>query len=150
MAMLPNRDSDIEKVFPLLIQDGYKITSPKDDSYNCIAWAATDQMLWWWPDPTNQNYWPDGVSRTATVESFLAAYNTIGYQICDSFEMENGYEKIVIFVDANNTPTHAARQISESAWTSKLGRSYDIAHGFSGLNGKDYGTPQVVMKRSIT
>ena len=53
----------LEQHFPSLTPSGYAITSPKDRRYNCVAWAVGDQKRWWWPDPAECGYWPDGVSR---------------------------------------------------------------------------------------
>lgn len=147
--MLPNRDLRIEKSFTKIHGLGYKITSPENTFYNCIAWAAEDDTRWWWPDMGFQAYWPEGVSRVCTVESFVKAYNTIGYEQCVSGEHESGFIKVAIFTDSNGVPTHAARELpGETMWTSKLGPSFDISHHIYGLNdGGGYGNPTVFMKK---
>src|SRR5207244_363796 len=42
--------TDLEALFPGLRGTSYRITSPPDSAYNCVAWAAGDQASWWWPD----------------------------------------------------------------------------------------------------
>ena len=52
----------LEIALPGLAGTNYRVTSPADDGYNCIAWAATETDRWWWPDPFGAGYWPeDGV-----------------------------------------------------------------------------------------
>ena len=40
----------IEDLFPKLRGKAYQVTSPRNEAYNCIAWAAGDTTDWWWPD----------------------------------------------------------------------------------------------------
>lgn len=130
--------------FPNLNATNHKITSPVDAGYNCIAWAAEDNTRWWWPD--SQVYWPPGVPRQVTIEAFILAYETIGYKVCDSSSPEDGYDKIMIYC-LNDKPTHAAKLIDETSWTSKLGQGNDISHKQNSLNGPVYGTPHTFMRR---
>jgi hypothetical protein len=46
-------------------------------------------------------------------------------------------------------PTHAARQLPNGKWTSKLGRWQDIEHELDGLVGEMYGTVKQILKRAI-
>jgi hypothetical protein len=50
-------------------------------------------------------------------------------------------------VDAQGSPTHAARQLDNGRWTSKLGELEDIEHSLRDLEGAAYGTVVQVMKR---
>ena len=137
-----------EEIFPNLAKTGYKVTSPPDSTYNCIAWAANEIDRWWWPHP--HYYWPSGIPRVETLEAFAQAYATIGFSPCENSALELGYEKIVIYVDAEGIPTHAARQLPSGKWTSKLGRFEDIEHSETrGLYGPDYGSVAVVMRRQL-
>ncbi|MGL6097589.1 MAG: DUF7689 domain-containing protein [Fimbriiglobus sp.] len=70
----------LELAFPGLIASGYRPTSPPDDGYNCIAWAAGEADRWWWPDPFGVSFWPPGVPRAESVEAFVAAYTTLGFR----------------------------------------------------------------------
>ncbi len=135
----------INAIFPGL---QYEITSPHDDKYNCIAWAAEEDHRFWWPDSQNTAHWPEEIERKNTLGNFISAFNLLGYYCCDTLEYEEGYEKIAIFIsNDNNKPTHAARQINSKLWASKLGASVDIEHTIESLIGGYYGNVGVVMKR---
>lgn len=136
------------ELFPRLMEKGFNITSPETPFYNCIAWAAGENARWWWPDPNNQYYWPPGIPRHETLQAFILLFKNIGYTLCEDAEYEDAFEKIAIYVDdSTGKPTHAAKQVSYGRWTSKLGRLVDIEHDISGVAGKHYGSPAVVMKR---
>lgn len=148
MDTLPNRDNELEDIFPKLLSGGgYSITSPKDVTYNCIGWAANDKR-WWWPDPLDQNYWPAEAPRVPTPEAFIVAYGLIGYKVCQNSDFEEGYEKIAIYVnESTGEVTHASRQLDGSNWTSKCGPHHDISHELNGLNSEEYSSPKIFMKR---
>jgi len=71
------------------------------------------------------------------------------YEICLNGDFEVGIEKIVIYLDSNGIPTHAARQLDHQWWTSKLGRQHDISHSLNALNNGSYGNPSIFMRRAI-
>ena len=140
----------IERTFPNLLLTGYQITSPATAEYNCIAWAAEDDTAWWWSDAYGLGYWPPQAPRMETLEAFIAAYGLIGYQPCSDAQLEAGYEKIAVYVDAAEVPTHAARQLPSGQWTSKLGEWEDIEHhALDGLYGNTYGRVGQVLRRLI-
>jgi hypothetical protein len=139
----------IEALFPQLRGSDYQITSPASDSYSCIAWAAGETTTWWWPGEPNQTYWPPGVPRSETLSAFQAAFETLGYVFCDQAELEPGYEKIAVFADAEGIPTHAARQLVNGPWSSKLGRMEDIEHRLDALSGAVYGSVVMLLKRPL-
>ena len=140
--------NEIEKSFPSLQSGGYSITSPATIDYNCIAWAANDTEVWWEPDLLDLSYWPPGVPRTYTIDAYVEAYKTLGYSACEDAENENDFEKIAIYADSNEKPTHAARQLNSGKWTSKLGRLEDIEHHtLDSLTGPHYGSLAVILKR---
>ncbi len=125
----------------------YQITSPKTQEYNCFAWAAGENDRHWEHDPPDYYYWPENVPNEATLDAYIQAYQTIGYQPCDSEKLESNYEKIAIYVDNDKIPTHAARQLPNGKWTSKLGWLEDIEHELEGLEGDKYGTVTQILKR---
>lgn len=137
-----------EDVFPGLRGQTHQIQSPKDDGYNCIAWAAGDNRRWWWPDPAGEDTWPAGVARVETGEAFRDAFATLGYEVCDTDQPEPGYEKVALFALAG-VPKHAARQRPGGRWTSKLGPSEDIEHALHDLTGMLYGSVVLLMKRPL-
>ncbi len=139
----------LEHLFPGLVGSSYQLTSSQDSEYNCIAWAAGDTENWWWPGVNlDQEYWPPGIPRSQTQEAFLAAFASLNYFVCENAELEAGYEKVALFADADG-PTHAARQLTNGRWTSKLGKLEDIEHGLHDLEGNVYGKVVVIVKRQI-
>jgi len=131
-------------------------TSEFDTQYNCIAWAAGDTDNWWWPkvNPNRKSYWPEGAPNEETLDAFIKAFERLGYMECVDSLLENGYGKIAIYCDRDQTPTHASRQLPDGQWTSKLGRHVDVSHDFEGLSmvpffAHEYGNIVVLMKKQI-
>ncbi|MGI8809484.1 MAG: DUF7689 domain-containing protein [Acidimicrobiales bacterium] len=98
-------------------------------SYNCIGWAAGDDRQWWQPSGAGGHYWPPGVPLEPTVAAYRAAFESEGYVVCPSGDLDAEYEKVAIFAVAGTDPSHAARQLRDGQWTSKLGEGIDITHG---------------------
>ena len=138
--------------FPKLDSSNHRVTSPCKNRYNCIAWAAGIETQWWWPEPGS--YWPPSVPREETLDAFSSAFALLGYETCSSQSLEEGYDKIAIYakyIAGILKPTHAAKQLSNGTWTSKLGPLEDIEHiGVDDVNGPLYGTPVQFMRRPVT
>lgn len=145
-----------EAYFPNLRRGEYRVTSDETSDYNCIAHAAGKDDNWWWPDDPPA-YWPQGLDKQETLEVFVLAYESEGYSRCDqqSRGLELGVEKVAIYADADG-PTHAARQLADGTWTSKLGDWEDIQHNTleamedSGGLGLGYGRMVVILRRPTT
>jgi len=140
---------EIETYFPRLRTEGYTITSPETEEYNCIAWAADDTTEKWDPNPTSGRYWPPQVPRTLDLESFVKLYEVEGgYVPCADGSIEEGFEKIVIFLNLSREVSHAAKQLPSGQWTSKLGNLEDIEHNtLWSLEGDTYGFVAQYLKR---
>ncbi|MGO4904847.1 DUF7689 domain-containing protein [Flavobacterium sp. W20_MBD1_R3] len=138
---------EFPKQFPNSSNEPFLITSDFTNSYNCIAWAFGDNTKWYWPDPTSIYYWPEGVPRLITIDSFIDLYRTIDYTICEDGDYEIGYEKIAIFISEIGEPTHASRLLPNGYWTSKLGPNIDVSHSIYSIEDGDYGNVSVYMKR---
>ncbi len=146
------------QTFPNLSAQNSEKTSEKAPRYNCIAWAAGVITQFWWPDPVaianKEAVWPAGVPIDLTIDAFLLAFETKGFAQCADARLEHGVEKIAIYgtVNANAgiEPTHAARQLPDGSWTSKLGRNVDIRHTtLDAIDGPLYGTAIAYMRRPI-
>ena len=141
--------STLEKLFPRLAGSGYSVTSPQSQDYNCIAWAAGDTKNCWWPvSNVEEAFWPANVTRAETISAFRDAFASLGYLQCKSDEPEPGFEKVALFADERGIPRHAARQLPRGRWTSKLGELEDIEHGLRDLEGAEYGTVVLILRRS--
>jgi len=146
MASRGSQDAELELIFPLLRASGYRITGPATKRYNCIAWAAGDQDSWWQAVLADA-YWPDGIPADGTVPSLVTLFRSFGYQVCDSWELEQDFEKVAIYAKGAEH-THAARQLPDGDWTSKLGQSVQIEHAtLDALTGEAYGVVAEVLKR---
>ncbi|MCS6976085.1 MAG: hypothetical protein NZM31_03615 [Gemmatales bacterium] len=132
--------------FPHLQSEGFTETSPATSAYNCIAWAAGETDRWWWPDRFDVGYWPGSVPRTESLEAFFQVFESLGYTRCENGDLETGYEKVALYVQ-DDKPTHAARQLPDGRWTSKLGKEFDITHTLRGLEGPVYGRVAGFLKR---
>jgi len=140
--------SQIERLFPQLVNSRYEITSPRETAYNCVAWAAGDDSRWWWPAEPPFAYWPPGVAREESLASFIEALSTMGYEKCDAGDREADYEKLAIFTASDGVPTHMARQLADGSWTSKLGSLEDIRHeDIHALAGTEYGEVAIFLHR---
>jgi hypothetical protein len=137
----------IERLFPGLRGTAYQVTSPADEAYNCIAWAAGNTTDCWWPADPDVAQWPNGIPREETLEAFREAFATLGYVVCQGEDLEPGFQKIALFATDQGVPKHAARQLPNGHWSSKLGTLEDIEHALQDLVGTEYGLVVLVMKR---
>lgn len=152
MVMPKNRLPTIrENAFPDLLRTGYEVTSKEDQFQNCFGYAAGEAFGWWTPIAGSGYQWPQELPRKTDVDTFVEFYNLKGgYVPCDTGELEEGFEKVVLYVDSNNEVSHAALQKENGVWTSKLGVWEDIEHSIpEGLNGDDpaYGKIARFLKR---
>jgi hypothetical protein len=105
---------------------------------------------WWWPDDEEDfgvSHWPEGVTRSEEPGSFVAAFATLGYVVCEDSSLEAGFEKVAIYL-SDGIPTHAARQLQDGAWTCKLGQGFDIRHTLEAIEGPAYGLASLILVRS--
>ncbi len=138
---------NIEITFPNLATTDFEITSENSETYNCVAWAAGDDTRRWSYPP--EYYWPDEVPRSSETEALIKVFESLGYAICDSEGWEAGYEKIALYAWEGQWQ-HAARQLENGHWTSKLGRFVDIAHPSpDDLTGELYGEVHCIMRRPL-
>jgi len=132
--------------FPHLEASLARRTSDKTPRYNCIAWAAGDHRRKWWPNAGKEAFWPHSVAGNATTAAFVDAFRTKGYTECADGTLEPGHEKVALYVDGNAV-RHAARQLVDGKWTSKLGDGPDIEHEILDVEGPLYGKATVFLKR---
>jgi len=137
-----------EELWPFLVSEGYEVKSIQTRRYNCIAFAADDPSQTWWPQPEQDVYWPIS-KREITVECFVEAFESLGYAKCES-GMEDGFEKVAIY-SFEGEPSHAAKQLPDGRWKSKLGDLEDIVHNTVKAVEDDclYGSVVVYMKRPV-
>ena len=139
---------DRENRWPHLLSEGYEVTSKDTPDYNCIAFAAGVTDQWWEPDINGLCAWPI-VRREYSIDCFIEAFKTQQYEVCEP-GFEPDHERIAFYA-LNGQITHAARQIEDGKWTSKLGDWEDIQHTTTkAVEEYIYGKAVVFMKRKRT
>ena len=127
----------------------FEVTSESTPDYNCFAWALGEDSQW--IDPGGS--WPENIPSDCTIDSFIELFRGAGYEPCGDGSLEAGREKIAIY-SKDGSPTHAARQLENGQWTSKLGRFEDIVHStpeeIQGESKYSYGRVAVFMIRPRT
>jgi hypothetical protein len=146
MDLDPDPRARILGCFPGLGEGSFEIIGEATDEYNCIAWAAGDTAAWWWPSVPAVAFWPDEIPDELTLEAFIQAFTTLGYLHCDSSSFDRRFEKIAIYVK-DHEPCHAARQLPDGRWSSKLGTWECITHELDALEGDAYGRVVCLMSR---
>lgn len=151
---MPYPSPELKGGFPDL--NWYEETSPTTPAYNCHAWGADRDDVWWEPgwDP-NDVAWPwrkiewPLPDDASTLQEFQRAHGTLGFIVCQDGNLEPGMEKIVHYVRGLEV-SHTARQLPWGHWTSKLGEDVDIEHQTPDeLEGPVYGRVGGYMKRPI-
>jgi len=151
-------DEQVEEIltaFPGLRYDQYfAITSPATPDYNCIAWAFDCDNCWMWPedDVDGVSVWPYNSAGSTDVHTFVEAFRNIGFHECEHDGHEEGFQKIALYCYPDSLEcTHAARQLNNGLWTSKLGCSNDIQHStpFT-IQGRLYGKVACILRRSVS
>lgn len=146
---------------PNLRTANWRISSPVDTQYQCIAWAACRTNRVWWPWDHPSFYWPAGfpklpVNSPVPIDHFSNMFKRrFGYRECNSPTFEFGYQKVAIFSNGLGV-THMARQhFFGRGWLSKLGTGEDILHEEVGdvagdINpmAREYGVVAQILKRS--
>ncbi|MXZ92075.1 MAG: hypothetical protein F4Z05_11465 [Chloroflexi bacterium] len=133
--------------FPRLASEGFEIVGEPTTQYNCIAYAAGYASDWWWPDGIN--YWPPWATPTERTESLIEVFDGLGYEQCDDSHAETGYQKVALYEEEGEMK-HAAVQMSDGAWRSKMGQGPLIEHRSpESLSGGIYGDATVYMRRAV-
>ena len=131
--------------FPRLTRNNHRLTSPPCIDYNCIAWSVGDVDHWLQPGV----FWPTQVHpEDYGIGVLEQMFRSLGYGDCGmDVSLEVGFEKVALF-GSSLYYTHAARQLPNGKWTSKLGRAEDIEHDTpADVAGGVYGDVVRIMKR---
>jgi hypothetical protein len=145
---MEERDAHLEDDFKGLKTSSYRITSIKDPTYNCVAYAVGDTANFWYDAAVNGYYWPPGAPSADSIDGWVKVFHDHGYRETDDRTLELGIEKIAIYASVEG-PEHVARQKASGLWTSKLGKGYDIEHPtLESLEGAIMGRVTKIMKRN--
>jgi len=140
------RDPELEELCPGLKECPYKITSPRDPRYNCVAYAVGDLKAFWYNAGVRGYYWPPGAGSAETIEGWTKVFELHGYKETQDRTLQPEYEKIAIYASVDG-PEHVARQKASGVWTSKTGKGVDMEHTLEALEGAFYGKVVKIMRR---
>ena len=137
--------------FPQMEVGKYKITSPQDGEYNCVAWALDRDDVKVRPDGIGGSFWPEEVPGGETLDTFMSLFAFYGFQECPDAQLELGFEKIALYAEEQEGQQlfrHVARQLEAGGWSSKLGDYEDISHDeVAALESVSLGQVVIYMKR---
>ena len=72
--------------------------------------------------------WPDELPQDDSLDTLKALFELLGFVDCGNDDtLEPGFEKVAIYAK-EGAYEHAARQLPDGKWTSKLGPDDDIEH----------------------
>ena len=93
--------------------------------------------------------WPKNDFGLGALEE---AFRLMGYEDCSmDTTLEAGFLKVALYATGSFVYTHAARQLPDGRWTSKLGKGIDIEHDTpEAVAGGLYGEVMQVMKRQTS
>ena len=137
---------NLRRKLPNLPIASVTITSDATPEYNCVAWAVGENERWWEAGMMPDSYWPAEALNTNDLRGWMEAFRSEGFEVSADSAHEVGFEKIAIYLQGG-VPTHAARQLPNGRWTSKIGGLEDVEHDLSGL--RDYGDPLLFMRRQL-
>ena len=140
----------IDEKFPLLVAEGYEVTSEPTDEYNCIAYAVGETDRWWTHFEGAGYYWPEHAGRSDSIQSLVEVFVGLGYELCEDAGNEPGFSKVALYADSEGDWTHAAVQLNDGRWSSKLGPDEDISHRTpQSLDSDLYGVVNCYMRRPL-
>jgi hypothetical protein len=116
-----------------------------DGTYNCIAWSLGEVNHWVSPVTSS------GSNPLAGMDKLYAAKGYWRVSGLD-YRLVSGYQKVVVYAHVSNgritDVTHAALQMDDGTWTSKLGGEPLVRHLCpDDLDGSAYGQPVAVYVR---
>lgn len=138
---------DLTAAFPGLAGEDFKILEPPSRYFNCVAFAAGDTTRIW--DYNEGYYWPPWTTRDSRIESLMEVFAGLGYEPCDDGAAEDGYRKVALY-EENGIAQHAALQVSNGRWQSKMGQGPVIEHlSPESISGRVYGAPTTFMRKAV-
>ncbi|MGR3317359.1 MAG: DUF7689 domain-containing protein [Candidatus Anammoxibacter sp.] len=146
---------ELRGIFPNLRPTTDTIKSPIDLNHNCFAYAIRDTLHWWepygsiLPGSFPEYHWPNELPHNKLPQTLVSFFEIHGFEITDDPDHEIGVEKLALYV-RDNEVTHAARQLPNGRWKSKIGNKEDILHDLDELESDipyGYGEATIFMRR---
>ncbi len=131
--------------FPRLGEE-YEVLAPASSAYNCIGWSVGNTTSWVWPTQAGQ------VPRLADFDALYASHGFRRVAGLD-YRRSPGLDKVVLYAmrrpDGSIALTHAALQLRDGSWSSKLGSLPLVRHLHpDDVAGPSYGVPYVLYVRN--
>jgi hypothetical protein len=130
--------------FPRL-GDEYEVMGEGSVAYNCIGWSVGNTTAWVWPGQAGQDI---------QLADFDSLYSYYGFRRVAGLDYKPvpGSDKVVLYAlrraDGSISLTHAALQLRDGSWSSKLGSLPLIRHLHpDDVAGPSYGVPYVLYVR---
>lgn len=118
---------------------------PASGQYNCVAYAAGDTSQPWSDEP--EDYWPPEVARNPSITGLENLFRWLGFKKCRGSRLEADYHKVALYA-SKGLWTHAALQMPNGRWRSKLGNGVLIEHRTPlSLTGDLYGNVYLYMRK---
>ena len=146
---------ELRGVFPNSTGSRLDLTSEEDINYNCASWALEENHRWWepygliLPAPSPPYHWPPELPQDNKAATYVRLFEMNGYELAADESLEQGYKKVALYIRDVNFQ-HAARQLSTTKWTSKIGKHEDIRHELRALERDGpygYGTASIFMRK---
>jgi hypothetical protein len=115
------------KWFPNLRNDNFHKTSDEPNLYNCVAWVngIQDYLV----DLSIDEEGNPGIEGEYLYpDAYIKYFEGQGFALCNDPALEEGTEKIALYIHQVGTFEHVARQLPNGHWTSKVGEYEDIEH----------------------
>jgi hypothetical protein len=127
--------------------------SEPNPAYNCAAFVVGVEDEWWEAGLV----WPDDLEKDDTIAVYVQLYERYGFEVCPDGTFEAGHEKIALYGFDEEMPDgtveifeHAAIQVGEGQWKSKMGADDDIEHSRPEVVAKYNWRVMRYMKRQAT
>ena len=133
--------------FPNSQAEPFEITSRETGDYNCIGWAVGDSTKFYWPGPSEFFFWPNEIPRNESLETFQLFFNSLVTKSVPTASWKRAFKKSR-FLKKNGLPTHAARQLADGFWTSKLDVLEDVKHSLGAISGGFYGEIALFLRKN--
>ena len=102
-----------------------------------------------WINLLKRNAAPPWATLTNRIESLKEAFTGLGYEQCHDRGATAGYQKVALY-EAQGRMQHAAIQMPNGRWRSKMGRGPVIEHrNPNSLSGGRYGQATIIMRRAV-
>jgi hypothetical protein len=145
---------ELKAVFPKLVVGSYERLSKATPRYKCLAFACSDERLWWEAGRYGgRYYWPPDVTQSNSVAAVTQIFLSAGYEPTANREIEPEYEKVAIYVSLEDMEFSHIAKSDGRAWKSKLGKGQDIEHYsfdvLEGDQGDEYGIVERVLRKRL-